>query len=57
MGIRDRLRRLEERFRDRGPSLDEIQAAWGRITDRPRAKLRGENTDERQRASDRDTIE
>jgi hypothetical protein len=31
MSIRDRLRKLEERFRDRGPTLDEVQAAWGRI--------------------------
>ena len=56
MGIRDRLRRLEERFRDRGPTLDEVRDTWGRITERARAKLRGEPVAEEQQVRDRDTI-
>jgi hypothetical protein len=39
MGIRNRLRKLEEKFRDRGPRLGEVQAALGRTTERARAKL------------------
>jgi hypothetical protein len=33
---------LEERLCDRGPTLEEAQATWGRMAERARAKLRGE---------------
>jgi hypothetical protein len=33
---------LEERLCDRGPTLEESQATWGRMAERARAKLRGE---------------
>lgn len=56
MGIRDRLRRLEARFRDRGPSLDEVNAAYGRLAESARTKLYGESVDEEQGARDRDTV-
>ena len=55
MGIRDRLRRLEELFRDRGPSPEELTAAWERITESARVKLRGDSAEEDQR--DRDTLD
>jgi hypothetical protein len=43
MGIRDRLRRLEERMaRLDVPSLDEVGAAFGRVTERAWARIRGE---------------
>lgn len=32
MGIRGRLRRLEDDFRDWGSNLDKVQHAWERIT-------------------------
>jgi len=54
--VNDRLRRLEQRFRDRGPSPEELSAAWGRVAERARAKLRGEGVDEGHRARDRDTV-
>jgi hypothetical protein len=57
MGIRDRLRKLEDAFRDRRPTLDEAQHAWERITANARARLRGESVDEEQRAWDREVIE
>jgi hypothetical protein len=57
MGIRNRLRKLEEKFRDRGPRLGEVQAALGRTTERARAKLCGGGVDEAQRVRDRDTVE
>jgi hypothetical protein len=57
MGIRDRPRRLEERVRDRGPRLEEMQAAWGRTRKRSRAKLRGEPAPEGKLAQDRDVID
>ena len=57
MGIRDRLRRLEERFRERGPTLEEVQSAWGRIAASARAKLSGEPPDAEQHLRDRDTVE
>jgi hypothetical protein len=44
-GNGDRRRRmrgtrwLEERFRDRGATLEEVEAAWGRMAERARAKL------------------
>ena len=57
MGIRDRLRRLEEMLSgDRGPTLEDVQKAWGRTTERAVAKLRGEPYED-QREGDRDTIE
>jgi hypothetical protein len=58
MGIRDRLRRLEERFRDGGPTLEEVRDAWEGITEGARAKLRGQPVPyEDRRRQDRDTIE
>ena len=56
MGIRDRLRRLENRFRDRGLSSEEVSAAFIRIAEGAKVKLHGEPVDEAQRARDRDTI-
>ena len=55
MGVRDRLRRLEDRFRERGPTLEEVQDAWARIAESARTKLRGEPAEEDQR--DRDTVD
>ena len=57
MGIRDRLRRLEERSRDRRPSPEELSNAWWRTAERAKAMLRGESVDKEQRARDRDTVE
>ena len=57
MGIRDRLRRLEDRFRDRGPSPDEVNAVFSRLAEAARARLYGEPVDEDQRTRDRDTVE
>ena len=57
MGIRDRLRRLEERFRDRGPSPEEVNIAFEQLADSARARLRGESIDEERRKVDRETIE
>jgi hypothetical protein len=53
----DRLRRLERRFRDRGPALNEVQSAFQRLADNARARLRGESVDEEQRARDHDITE
>ena len=53
----DRLRRLEESLRHRGPTLEEVQHAWGRIAASARAKLRGELPDGEQAARDRDTVD
>jgi hypothetical protein len=52
----DRLRRLERRFLDRGPSLEEVSAAFGWLAEGARAKLRGESVDGEQRGRDRDTV-
>ena len=57
MGIRDRLRRLEQRFRDRGPSLEEVNAAFRRIAEVARVRLRGESIDPKQTAQDRETVD
>jgi hypothetical protein len=58
MGIRDRLRRLEKMLSgDRGPTPEEVQVAWGRVTERARVRLHGETVDEGQRARDRAVIE
>jgi hypothetical protein len=48
---------LEERFRDRGPTLDEVQKAWGQIAERARAKFRGEPAPEGEQTRDRDIID
>jgi hypothetical protein len=52
----DRLRRLERRFRDWGPSLEEVGSAFQRLADNARALLYGESVDENQEARDKDTI-
>ena len=57
MGIRDRLRRLEDRFQARGPALEDVSDAFARIAENARAKLYGKPVDEEQRARDRDIIE
>jgi hypothetical protein len=56
----ERLRRLEERMAKLDvPSLDEVGAACGRVTERARARFRGEPDVpyEDRREGDRDTIE
>ncbi len=55
MGIKDRLRKLGDHFRDGGPSLEEVSASFARIAGYARAKLRGEDVDGDQR--DRDTVD
>jgi hypothetical protein len=45
MGIRDRLRKLEERFHYLRPTPDEVQSAWGRAAESARSKLLGEGVD------------
>ena len=60
MSLEDRIRRLEERMARVGvPSLDEVGAAFGRVTERALARFRDEPSvpykDRRQH--DRDTIE
>jgi hypothetical protein len=57
VSIRKRIEALERRFRDRGPSLEEVGAAFQRIAKSARAKLRGDSVDENQRAKDRDTVD
>lgn len=49
MTIRKRIKVLENRFRDRGPSAEEVSAAWTFVTWRAKAKLRGEPVDEDKR--------
>jgi hypothetical protein len=53
----NRLRRLEDRFRDRGPSLEEVNAAFRRIAEVARARLRGESIDLKQMTQDGDIVE
>ncbi|MDQ3864300.1 MAG: hypothetical protein M3317_12545 [Actinomycetota bacterium] len=55
--VTDRLRRLEERLRDWEPTHEDVQAAWGWMGERAKAKFRGESADEVRRARERDTIE
>jgi hypothetical protein len=43
------------RFHDRGPSLEEVQRAFGRLAEGARAKLGGKSVDEEQRQRDHDT--
>ena len=60
MSLEDRIRRLEERMaRLDVPSLDEVGAAFGRVTERAWARLRGEQDApyEDRRKRDRDAIE
>jgi hypothetical protein len=52
----ERLRRLENRFRDWGPSLEEVNAAFEQMAGYARIKLRGESVDQEQRVRDRDTV-
>jgi hypothetical protein len=49
--------RLEDRFRDRGPSLEEVRAAFQRLADNARARLYGESVDEEKRTRDHNTID
>lgn len=48
---------VEYRFRDRGPSLEEVQYAFLRLAESARAKLYGQSVDEDQRTQDRDTVD
>ena len=59
MSLEDRIRRLEERMaRLDVPSLDEVGAAFGRVTERVRARFRGEGEPyEDRRERDREAIE
>jgi hypothetical protein len=60
MSLEDRIRRLEERMARLGvPSLDEVGAAFGRVTERAWARVRGEPSVpyEDRRQQDRGTIE
>jgi hypothetical protein len=56
VGIRDRLRRLEDRFGDRGPYPEEVSAAFARIAKNAKARLRGESIDKEHIARDNDII-
>lgn len=56
MGISDRLRRLEDRFRDRGPSLEEVEAAFQRLAESARARLHGKPMDAEQARRDEENI-
>ena len=60
MSLEDCIRRLEERVaRLDVPSLDEVGAAFGRVTERAKARFRGEPDEpyEEKRQQDRDAIE
>jgi hypothetical protein len=48
MGIRDRLRRLERGFRDRGANLEEVNVDFKRLVQDAKAKLYGKSVDEDQ---------
>jgi hypothetical protein len=49
-GLRRRIERLEAKL-DRGPTFEEVLAAWGRVGERVRRKLRGEGLVDREEAS------
>jgi hypothetical protein len=55
--MRDRLRKLEDRFRDQGPSLEEVGAAFQRLAESAKAKLYSKSVVAHQRSQDRDTVE
>ena len=57
MGIRDRLRRLEYHFGDRGPSPEEVSAAFELLGKDARAKLHGKRLDEKQHRQAKNAIE
>ena len=53
----ERLRRLERRFRERGPTLEEVSVAFEQVAGYARATLHGESVDEDRRARDRATVD
>lgn len=60
MSLEDRIRRLEEKMaRLDVPSLEEVGAAFGRVTERAKARFRGEDgvPYEQRREEDKGTIE
>lgn len=57
MSTRDRLRGLEDRLRDYGPTLEEVRAAFERRADSAWAKLAGEPMVGEQRRRDSDIVQ
>lgn len=48
---------VKDRFRDRGPTLEEVEAAFQRLADSARAKLAGKPVDADQNQRDRHIID